>query len=139
VPTSGALGYGPPPASPGYGPSPASPGYGGGYPSGYPPYSYAEIQKTNGLAVASLVCSLFFWLYGLGALLGIVFGFIARSQIKHSGGWQKGKGLALAGIIISFAGLVISAVVITIAVVLVRRHCHTTGSCTFNTTVNSGN
>ncbi len=130
-------GYGPPPAPPGYGPPPASPGfgYGYGYPSGYPPYSYsyAEIPKTNGLAVASLVCSFFFWIYGIGALLAIVFGFIARSQIKHSGGMQRGRGMALAGIIIGFAGLVITAVVITIVVVAVHRHCHDTGNCTFNT------
>jgi len=35
-------------------------------------------------------------------VLGIVFGFIARSQIKNSNGTQRGEGLALAGIIIGF-------------------------------------
>jgi len=129
-------GYGPLSGAPGYGPPPAVPGYGYGYGSGYPPYSYpyAEIPKTNGLAVASLVCSFFFWIYGIGALLAIVFGFIARSQIKHSGGMQRGRGMALAGIIIGFAGLVITAVVVTIVVVAVHRHCHNTGDCTLNTT-----
>jgi hypothetical protein len=46
--------------------------------------------------------------------------------------------MALAGIIIGFASLVISAVVITILIVAVQRHCHHTGNCTFNTTVNPG-
>src|ERR1035441_1060576 len=49
----------------------------------------------------------FFWVYGVGAILAIVFGFIARSQIKQSNGTQQGGGMALAGIIIGFAGIVI--------------------------------
>jgi Domain of unknown function (DUF4190) len=139
-PTEGGPGYGPPTAVSGNWPPPAPPGYGYGYPSGYPPYSYsyAELPKTNGLAVASLVCSFFFWIYGIGALVAIVFGFIARSQIRHSGGTQRGKGMALAGIIIGFASLVITAVVITIVVVVVHRHCHATGNCTFHTNVDTG-
>ena len=139
VPQSPAPQYWPPPAAPGYGPPSSAPGYGYGYGSGYPPYAFAELPKTNGLAVASLVCSFFFWIYGLGALLAIVFGFIARSQIKHSGGTQRGKGLALAGIIIGFASLVITAAAITVVVLVVQRHCHDTGNCTFNTTGNTGN
>jgi hypothetical protein len=37
------------------------------------------------------------------AVLGIIFGFIARSQIRRSGGTQGGDGLAIAGIIVGFA------------------------------------
>ena len=73
--------------------------------------------------MASLVCSFFFWVYGIGAVLAIVFGFVARSQIKRSGGMQKGKGLALAGIIIGFASLVIIGVVVGIVVAAVHQHC----------------
>ena len=57
--------------------------------------------------MASLVCSLFFWLLGLGSVLAIVFGFVARSQIKRSGGTQRGRGIALAGIIIGIVGLLL--------------------------------
>jgi hypothetical protein len=41
--------------------------------------------------------------------VAIVLGFIALAQIKRSGGMQKGRGFALAGIIIAAAliGLVI--------------------------------
>ena len=66
-PTSG---YGLPPGAPGYGPPPSPAGY--GYPTGY---GYLPVQKTNGLAVASLVCSLL-WVFGLGAVLAVVFGSI---------------------------------------------------------------
>ncbi|HEX3459884.1 MAG TPA: DUF4190 domain-containing protein [Acidimicrobiales bacterium] len=123
---------GPAPA-PSYGPPPS-----GGY--GYPPsgqaYGYSGTPKNNGLAIAAMVCSFFFWIYGLGAILGIVFGFIARSQIRRSNGTQRGEGMALAGIIIGFAGIVIG-IVLVIVIVAVVHHCNQTGNignnCTFNT------
>ena len=78
----------------------------------YSPYG-ATPRKTNGLAIASLVCSIAGLLL-IPLVLGIVFGFIARSQIKNSNGTQGGDGLALAGIIIGFgwaALLVLGAIV----------------------------
>lgn len=53
---------------------------------------------TNGFAIASFVTSLF----GI-VILGLVFGFIALDQLKHSN--QEGRGFAIAGIAISFAYL----------------------------------
>jgi hypothetical protein len=101
------------------------------YPYGGAPYGYAS-GKTNGLAIAGFVCSLFFWLYGVGALLGIIFGFIARSQIKRSGTTQRGSGLALAGIIIGFVGIAIGIIVVIIAIAVVHR-CDGYGTYTSNT------
>jgi Domain of unknown function (DUF4190) len=126
-------GYGPPPGypptgPPGYAP-PMDPGY--GYPPGVPLYGYAPVQKTNGLAVASLVCSLV-WLGGLGSILAVVFGFIARSQIRKSDGNVQGNGLAVAGIIIGFVG-VAATVFFVILVVALVHHCDQTGNCTPNT------
>ena len=100
--------YGPPP--PGYGqPSPygQQPGYN---PYGAGPYGPAPGQyggpgrKTNGLAIASLVLSIV-WLGGLGAVLAVVLGFLARGAIKKSQGAQTGEGLALVGIIIGLIGI----------------------------------
>jgi hypothetical protein len=65
-------------------------------------------SKTNGLAIASLICScagLFF----LPIIPGIVLGFVARSQIRQSNGTQRGDGLAIAGIIIGFGWVVLFA------------------------------
>jgi hypothetical protein len=115
---------------PGYGPPPSGPLYG-----------YVPVQKTNGLAVASLVCSLV-WLGGLGSILAVIFGFVARSQIKRSagadgGGGVQGNGLAIAGIIVGFVGLV-GLVLFVIVVAAVVHHCDQTGNCTTNTN-NFGN
>ena len=141
--------YGPPPAAPGYAATPPAPGYpppnappGYGAPAGVPygyapagPYGYTAAPKTNGLAIASLICSFFFWIYGIGAILSIVFGFIARSQIKRSGNTQKGSGLALAGIIIGISGIVLFLVGILVLV----NHCSHTGSCQFHSNFNDNN
>ena len=137
---TGAPGTGPPgaAASPGgaghsqpqWGGTPAY-GYGGGappYPSAggasyhpgglgsYPGYPRGDVlaPKTNGLAIASLICScagLFF----LPIIPGIVLGFVARSQIRQSHGAQRGDGLAIAGIIIGFGWVVLFALGIALS------------------------
>ena len=72
---------------------------------------------TNGLAIASLVLGVTGWIVILvGPLLAIIFGHIARSQIKHTG--QKGSGLALAGLILGYIQLFIISVGIISAIAL---------------------
>jgi hypothetical protein len=103
--------------SPSQGPSQ---GYPTGYQSlGYPSHGLSGTSppRTNGLAIASLVCAcagIVPFLFGLPCLLGIIFGFVARSQIRNARGTQGGGGLALAGIIVGFGvvGLFILVVVL---------------------------
>lgn len=59
---------------------------------------------TNGFSIASLVLGIV-WVFGIGAILAVVFGFVARKQIRESGGRQGGSGMALAGIILGFVGI----------------------------------
>jgi Domain of unknown function (DUF4190) len=131
-----------PPSAPPYGAIPPSPagsyGYHYGYPPGYPysPYGYQAIPTTNGWAVASFVCSFFFWLVGAGSVLAIIFGFMARRQVGESNGAQKGKDLALAGIILGFIGVLFWALAIALGLIA-AHHCNQTGGCTFNTSVGS--
>ncbi|EMY34945.1 peptidyl-prolyl cis-trans isomerase [Arthrobacter crystallopoietes BAB-32] len=63
--------------------------------AGYPP---AQPNRTNPLAIASLISSFFI------SILGIVLGHIALSQIKRTG--EGGRGLAIAGLIIGYVSLV---------------------------------
>ncbi|MCV7409775.1 DUF4190 domain-containing protein [Mycobacterium florentinum] len=99
--------YPPPPGDSGY-PPPGqgySPPPGPSYPpppgQGYPPPpgpAYPPAVGTNGMAIASLVCSLLGWLCGIGPILGIIFGILALGKIKQTG--EGGRGLAIAGIAI---------------------------------------
>ena len=116
------------PAAPAYG-APSTAGYGAAYAAaptpGVPPvapYAYGAYpaRKTNGLAVASLILSIvgFLWLLPLiGSLAGAIMGHIALGQIKRTG--ESGRGMALAGVIIGWAGvaLVVLGVVLLFVII----------------------
>ena len=50
---------------------------------------------TSGLAIASLVLGIL-WVYWIGSILALVFGYVARKEILA--GKKQGQGLATAGI-----------------------------------------
>jgi hypothetical protein len=82
-----------------------------------PGYTAANRGQTNTLAVVSLVAALgapFGHLIGVGgvtlAIVSIVTGHMARSQIRKTG--EQGDGLALAGLIISYIHLAVVAVLL---------------------------
>jgi hypothetical protein len=61
-----------------------------------------EVARINGLAVVSLACGLAQFVFGpLATIPAIVFGHMARHQIKRTG--EQGAGLALAGLILGWA------------------------------------
>jgi large-conductance mechanosensitive channel len=88
-------------------------------PWGANPQNSGATPRTNGLAIASLVLSLTVFL--VGPILAIIFGAIARRQIRESKGGQSGDGLALAGLIIGIVELVVSLVVVAFVVVLIAN------------------
>ena len=96
--------------------TPYNPYMQGGQPNGQPGWSgsYGSVppeanQKYNGLAIAGFICSF------LVSLPGLILSIVGLNQIKKQGG--KGKGLAIAGIIISAAGMVIQ-VILVIALII---------------------
>jgi hypothetical protein len=80
------------------------------YPGGMP------VARTNGMAIASLVCGLL-WFWGVGSILGIVFGHVAKNQIRASGGREGGRGMATAGQVLGWLG-VATAIIVTIVVIV---------------------
>jgi len=125
----------PPPSypPPGYSPQPGypppgqpqggyPPPYGGSYPPSAPPpqpqfggqpypggYDYPSPQAgTNTMAISSLVASVVGLLCGVGSIVGIVLGVLALNQIKKTR--QAGYGLAIAGIVVGVATLIISMI-----------------------------
>lgn len=55
----------------------------------------------SGFAVASMVLGLVGFL-AITAVLAVVFGHLALAELKRSGGWRRGKGMALAGTILGW-------------------------------------
>jgi hypothetical protein len=94
-------------------------------------------SPTNGMAVASLVCScagIIPFFFGIPCVLGIVFGFVARSQIRRTDGVQSGRGLALAGIIIGFS-LIALFILVVVLIAAAGHNCTDIDNST-NCTVN---
>ena len=76
--------------------------------------------KINELAMASLACGLAQFMFGpVVAIPAIVFGHVARHQIKRTG--EQGAGLALAGLMLGWA-TVILAIVLIIAISVGGMH-----------------
>jgi Domain of unknown function (DUF4190)/Domain of unknown function (DUF1707) len=90
----------------------------------YPPAPVA--QPTNSMAVAALICGLGeFFTMGLTAIPAVVFGHVARKQVRETG--QRGDGMALAGLILGWAAIGLFAAVVAglIVAASVSSHVHT--------------
>jgi hypothetical protein len=77
-------------------------------------YGYSPPAKTNGLAIAAMVLGIL-WLYWLGSILALIFGYVAKNQIDNSRGQEGGRGMAIAGIVLGWVGVAILSIIIIAA------------------------
>ncbi len=93
------------------------------YVSAAPPSTYyayapaygqqASVPPTSGFAIVSLICSIASWflLPFIGGVLAVIFGHIARQEIRRSRGQKRGNGLLLAGLVIGYIHIAVAIVV----------------------------
>lgn len=98
-------------------PSPPGPGWwrasdGSWYPPppGPGPPLTASKRPNNGYAVASLIVSIVVCF--VGSFLAVIFGHIALHQIARTG--QGGRGLAIAGLVLGYVGIVAMIVAVIV-------------------------
>lgn len=79
-----------------------------------PASTMAPAVETNTLAIVSLVASIASWIIipGLGSIIGVICGIMARNQIKTSAGRQTGDGLALGGIIVGGINIALICIIV---------------------------
>lgn len=65
----------------------------------------AVARPTNGTAIFAFVMSLM-WIFGIGSILGLIFGIVAARECNRTG--EPGNGLATAAAILGFLGLLFS-------------------------------
>ncbi|MGQ9814925.1 MAG: DUF4190 domain-containing protein [Candidatus Roseilinea sp.] len=78
-----------------------------------PMQNYATLPpQTNAWAIVSLISSILSWigLFGLGGIVAVITGIVARNQIKENPATQTGDGLALAGIILGGVNVVVTCI-----------------------------
>ncbi|CAN5723514.1 hypothetical protein BH20ACT1_BH20ACT1_06570 [soil metagenome] len=69
----------------------------------------------NGLAIASMVLGIV-WIYWVGSILALVFGYIAKRQIAERN--EQGAGFATAGIVLGWVGIGALVLVVVIAIIV---------------------
>jgi hypothetical protein len=76
--------------------------------------------RTNGYAMASLAFGIGQFMIGpLGTIPAIVFGHMARNQIRRTG--EQGAGLALAGLVLGWGAVVLGIILMTLAIAVAAR------------------
>jgi len=97
-------------------PAPYGPTDQPGYPSPpqgwYPQQQGYAPQETNSAAVASLVCGIAGWFLVplLGGIGAVITGHVALGQIRQSGDRVKGRGMAIAGLVMGYTNIVVCTV-----------------------------
>ena len=70
------------------------------------------------MAIVSLVSGIL-WMYGIGAILALIFGYKAKKQIRERD--ESGSGMATAGIVLGWIGTAGLVLIVTV-LLLVTLH-----------------
>jgi hypothetical protein len=85
-----------------------------------PAPTVTPVTRTNGLAMASLACGIGQFMVGpLATIPAIVFGHMARNQIRRTG--EQGAGLALAGLVLGWGAVILAIILMTLAIAVAAR------------------
>jgi len=82
-------------------------------PPGYEyPAPQPVVSRTSSMAIISLISGIAGWLgiFGLGGLLAVIFGYLARGEIRNSRGTLTGEGLATAGLILGYTNIALTLI-----------------------------
>lgn len=96
-----------------------------------PPAPVYAARPTNSLAIVSLVAGVACWVVVpfIGAIVAVITGHMARSQIRRTG--EAGDGMALAGLVLGYFHLALvllvgaAAVLVLIGLVAAGSHIST--------------
>ena len=69
---------------------------------------------TSGKAIASLICGIFTMFFPVG-IAAIILGHLSLSDIRKSAGRLGGRGFAIAGLVLGYAGIALIALILIIA------------------------
>ena len=72
---------------------------------------------TSGKAIASLICGIFFFFFP-SAIVAVIMGHLSLSDIKRSAGAVAGRGMAIAGLVLGYAGLAVVPILIIAAIAI---------------------
>lgn len=114
----GGYGYSSPAGTPYAAPAPSPYGTSYGAPTPQQPYvTQPAVRPTNQYAIIGFICSLAGVATGISAIVGIVLGHIALSQLRRDP-YQEGRGFAIAALAIGYGLLALGVLFILFWVVI---------------------
>jgi len=85
----------------------------------YPPPTYyspppAPPASTSGWAIFSLIAGILAWLgvFGLGGIVAIITGYIAKNEINNSAGRVGGNGMATTGLVLGWLNIAVACLAV---------------------------
>ena len=78
---------------------------------------------TSGKAIGSLVCGLLLFFFP-ASIVAVVLGHLSLSEIKKSGGRLAGRGMAIAGLVLGYAGIAFIPMILIIAAIAIPNLLH---------------
>jgi type II secretory pathway pseudopilin PulG len=79
---------------------------------------YAGQTETSGKAIASLICGLLFFIFP-SAVAAIILGHLSLSDISKSAGRLAGRGMAIVGLVLGYAGILFIPFILIIAAIAI--------------------
>jgi hypothetical protein len=97
-------------------------------------------QRTNGMAITSLVSGILglTLCLGIGSVFALIFGYIARGQIRRSQGTEGGSGMAMTGIVLGWIGTILTLLFVGLLVAGTVTFFNWTQSDSFDEAVDKG-
>lgn len=80
-----------------------------------PAVAFGLPPETSGKAIFSLICGILFIILPF-SIVGVIFGYLALSEIRKNPGRLKGRGLAITGIAFSYIGVALTVFVIGLGI-----------------------
>jgi hypothetical protein len=79
------------------------------------------VQSTSAMAIVSLIAGIGAWSFlpGLGAIVAVLTGHLAKREIRESGGRTDGEALATFGLWLGYAQVALVAVILLVLIVIV--------------------
>ena len=68
------------------------------------------------MAIASMVLGII-WIYWIGSILAVIFGHIALGQLSRADNRQDGRGMAIAGLVLGYVGIVLAVLLFVVLII----------------------